>query len=92
MIVNQATIESGNESGGSCPAWRVVDADKAKALSDKKAEPSLEDPDAGTSLVVPTAENIGQLRQSHAPKRASLTGWRSRTRSGWCSAAIASTW
>lgn len=44
--------------------YRVLDADKAKALSDKKAEPSLVDPRAGVSLVVPSMENVGQLRQS----------------------------
>lgn len=49
-------------------SWRVVDADRAVALSDKKATPSLEDPQAGVSLVVPTMENIGQLRQTEAPE------------------------
>ncbi len=45
-------------------SYRVVDADKAKALNDKKAEPSLVDPRRGVSLVVPSMENVGQLRQS----------------------------
>jgi hypothetical protein len=49
-------------------SWRVVDADRAVALSDKKATPSLEDPQAGVSLVVPTMENIGQLRQTQPPE------------------------
>jgi hypothetical protein len=44
--------------------YRVLDADKAKALSDKRAEPSLVDLRAGVSLVVPSMENVGQLRQS----------------------------
>jgi hypothetical protein len=48
--------------------WRVVDADRAKVLSDKKATPSLVDPQAGLSLVVPTMENIGQLRQTQPPE------------------------
>jgi len=44
--------------------YRVLDADKAKALGEKSAEPALIDPRAGVQLVVPTMENIGQLRQS----------------------------
>jgi len=47
--------------------WRVVDADKAKPLNDKKAEPSLIDPQAGVKLVVPSLEKVGQLRQSSTP-------------------------
>jgi hypothetical protein len=47
--------------------WRVLDADKAKALNDKKAEPSLIDPRAGVKLVVPSLEKVGQLRQSSTP-------------------------
>jgi hypothetical protein len=49
-------------------SWRVLDAQKAKALNDKKSEPSLIDPRAGVSLVVPAMENIGQLRQSAPPE------------------------
>jgi hypothetical protein len=48
--------------------WRVVDAERAKLLNDKKAEPSLEDPKAGVSLVVPVMEKVGQLRQTAAPE------------------------
>ncbi len=48
--------------------YRVLDADKAKILNDKKNEPSLIDPEAGVSLVVPTLEKVGQLRQSSAPE------------------------
>jgi hypothetical protein len=49
-------------------SWRVVDADRANALNDKKAEPSLEDPKAGVSLVVPVMEKVGQLRQTAPPE------------------------
>jgi hypothetical protein len=49
-------------------SWHVLDADKAKALNDKKAEPSLVDQQFGVSLVVPTMENIGQLRQTQPPE------------------------
>jgi hypothetical protein len=49
-------------------AWRVLDANKAKPLNDKKLEPSLVDPRAGVSLVVPTMDKIGQLRQTATPE------------------------
>jgi hypothetical protein len=49
-------------------SWRVLDADKAGALNDKRAVPALQDPAAGVSLVVPTMEQIGQLRQSSPPE------------------------
>ncbi len=49
-------------------AWRVVDPDRAQVLSDKKLEPALVDPQAGVSLVVPTREKIGQLRQGAPPE------------------------
>ncbi len=48
--------------------YRVLDAAKAKALNDKKFEPSLIDPQAGVKLVVPSMENVGQLRQTAAPE------------------------
>ena len=48
--------------------YRVLDANKAKVLNDKKLEPSLIDPRAGVSLVVPSMEQVGQLRQSTDPE------------------------
>jgi hypothetical protein len=48
-------------------SYRVIDPERAATLNDKKAEPSLRDPQAGVSLVVPQMENIGQLRQSSTP-------------------------
>jgi hypothetical protein len=48
--------------------YRVLDAAKAKALNDGKNEPSLIDPKAGVKLVVPSMENVGQLRQTAAPE------------------------
>jgi len=48
-------------------SYRVVDPDKAAALNDKKAEPSLIDPQAGVKLVVPQMEKVGKLRQSSTP-------------------------
>jgi hypothetical protein len=49
-------------------AYHVTDADKAKALNDKKAEPILIDPQAGVKLAVPALEQVGQLRQSSTPE------------------------
>jgi hypothetical protein len=48
--------------------YRVLDANKAKALNDKKNEPVLIDPKAGVKLVVPSLEKVGQLRQSSTPE------------------------
>lgn len=48
--------------------YRVLDAEKAKTLNDKKAEPFLIDPQAGVKLVVPSMEKVGQLRQSSTPE------------------------
>jgi hypothetical protein len=39
--------------------YRVLDADKAKTLNDKKAEPALIDPQAQVKLVVPSMERLG---------------------------------
>ena len=49
-------------------SYRVLDADKAKVLNDKKNEPYLIDPQAGVKLVVPSLEKVGQLRQSATPE------------------------
>ena len=48
--------------------YRVLDANKAKMLNDKKLEPTLEDPQARVKLVVPSLEKVGQLRQSSTPE------------------------
>ena len=47
--------------------YRVLNKDRAKILNDKKFEPTLIDPRAGVSLVVPSLEKVGQLRQSSTP-------------------------
>jgi len=49
-------------------SYRVLDADKAKILNDKKYDPVLVDPRAGVKLVVPSLEKVGQLRQSATPE------------------------
>ena len=56
-------------------SWRVVDPQKAKPLNDKKSQPSLEDPQAGVSLVVPTLEKVGQLRQASENIEAGKSYW-----------------
>ncbi|MGB7848772.1 MAG: hypothetical protein WBL63_24385, partial [Candidatus Acidiferrum sp.] len=55
-------------------AYRVLDAQKAMMLNDKKAVPELIDPQAGVKLVVPSLEKVGQLRQSSTPE-AGRTYW-----------------
>jgi hypothetical protein len=49
-------------------SYRVLDPGKAKVLNNKKSEPSLIDPQARVSLVVPSMEKVGQLRQSGTPE------------------------
>jgi hypothetical protein len=48
--------------------YQVLDGDKAMPLNDKKAEPSLIDPQAGVQLVIPALENVGILRQTPSGK------------------------
>lgn len=47
-------------------SYRVVDANRAKVLHDKKAEPHLIGLRSHAMLSVPTLENVGQLRQTEA--------------------------
>jgi hypothetical protein len=49
-------------------SYRVLDAEKAKALNEKKSEPALIAPRAHVKLVVPSLENVGALRQSTDPE------------------------
>lgn len=48
--------------------YRILDAEKAKPLNDKKSDPFLVDQRAGVKLVVPSLEKVGQLRQSSPPE------------------------
>jgi hypothetical protein len=45
-------------------SYRVLDPEKARALHDKKLNPVLVSPEKGISLVIPTMEKVGQLRQA----------------------------
>jgi len=49
-------------------SYRVIDAEKAKGMNDKKATPYLIDEKARVKLVVPSMEKVGQLRQSSTPE------------------------
>jgi hypothetical protein len=48
--------------------YRVVNAEKAQALNDKKANPYLVGEASHVKLVVPSMEKVGQLRQSSTPE------------------------
>ncbi|HLJ94554.1 MAG TPA: hypothetical protein VKU02_15305 [Gemmataceae bacterium] len=62
-------------------SYRVLDPERAKALNDKKSEPSLIDPEARVRLVVPQMEKVGQLRQSSTPE-AGKSYWMAFSNSG----------
>jgi len=62
-------------------SYRVVYPEKAAALNDKKSEPTLLDPRAGVSLVVPEVSNVGKMRQTSTPK-AGMTYWMAFSNSG----------
>lgn len=49
-------------------SYRVLDADKAKILNDKKLTPYLIDEKNGLALQIPTLEQVGQLRQVAPPQ------------------------
>jgi hypothetical protein len=49
-------------------SYRVIDPARARVLNEKSNEASLIDPAAGVSLVVPTMEKVGQLRQAATPE------------------------
>lgn len=49
-------------------SYRVLDPIKAKELNDKNIEASLILPEAHASLVIPSLEKVGKLRQSSTPE------------------------
>ena len=49
-------------------SYRVLDADKAKVLNEKRNQPALLDEQAQVKLSIPTLEKVGQLRQSSPPE------------------------
>jgi hypothetical protein len=48
--------------------YRVLDANKAAQLNDKKANPVLIDEKTGARFVIPQMPKVGQLRQTATPK------------------------
>jgi hypothetical protein len=48
--------------------YRVVDSERASAITDHKVRPYLIDEATGTALAVPAMENIGELRQVAPPE------------------------
>jgi hypothetical protein len=48
--------------------YRVVDADKARQLNDRKTRAFLRDEASGTVLSVPAMENVGELRTGAVPE------------------------
>ena len=50
--------------------YRVLDAEKAKTLNDKKFNPFLVDEVSGVKLGVPEMDKVGKLRQSSEPEMA----------------------
>lgn len=53
-------------------SYRILNAAKAEQLNDKKSAPALIDLRAGVSLVVPSLEKVGQLRQSSSPEEGKI--------------------
>lgn len=49
-------------------SYKVLDAQKAKILNDKKLEPALIDERAHVKLVVPMMDKVGKLRQTSSPE------------------------
>ena len=66
--VDQLQVRS-TASGNSLQfRYRVLDAEKAKVLNDKRATPYMLDWQTGNRLQVPTMEKIGTLRQMSTPE------------------------
>ncbi len=49
-------------------SYRILDANKANVLNDKKLTPYLIEEKTGVRLEVPTLEKVGQLRQTAPPQ------------------------
>jgi len=48
--------------------YKVLDADKAKALFERQTKPVLTHAESGAKLIVPTPAKTGALRNSNPPK------------------------
>jgi len=49
-------------------SYRIVDAEKAKVLNDKRNTPYLVDEKHGLALQIPSVDQVGQLRQVSIPQ------------------------
>jgi len=63
-------------------SYRVLDPEKAKALSDKKVDPFLISPEKGVKLVIPSMEKVGQLRQAPHELEAGKSYWMAFSNNG----------
>jgi hypothetical protein len=63
-------------------SYRVMDSTLAKTVNDKSLEPALIDPEAGVSLVVPSLEQVGMLRQSSKTPEVGKSYWMAFSNSG----------
>ena len=62
--IDSLSVKSAESGEMICFTYRVVDANKAKTLLDKKLEPFLIDEQAHVKLVVPMMDKVGKLRQT----------------------------
>jgi hypothetical protein len=74
--LNVKAVESGELIRFS---YRVLDANKAKAINDKKIDAFLISPAAHARLSVPSLEKVGQLRQVNTPEAGKSYRWHSPT-------------
>jgi hypothetical protein len=63
-------------------SYRVMDSTLAKTVNVKSLEPALIDPEAGVSLVVPSLEQVGMLRQSSKTPEVGKSYWMAFSNSG----------
>ena len=70
-IIGVKAVESGSMLRFS---YKVLDADKARALNDKRSTPYLYDLNTHARLEVPSMEKVGQLRQT-TPSQGGQTYW-----------------
>jgi hypothetical protein len=66
--VDSLTVKSAESGELIRFSYRVVNAERAKLLNDKRLEPSLIDPTARVSLVIPALEKVGKLRNINTPE------------------------
>jgi hypothetical protein len=63
-------------------SYRVLDAEKAMPLADKKVDPLLVCMDKGVRLTIPSMEKVGQLRQAPRELETGKSYWMAFSNSG----------